>query len=61
MIWFLRNLFNFYSIPVHSSLYPFSKAIISNEINGVMSDHTKHHKGLAQFIQLQTRTWNINV
>ena len=37
------------------------QAIITKEINRVMSDHPKDHEGLAQFIQLQTRTWNVNV
>ena len=37
------------------------QAIITKEINRVMSDHPKDDEGLAQYIQLQTRTWNINV
>ena len=37
------------------------QGIISSEINKVMKNHTKDHEGLAQFIQLQTRTWNLNV
>jgi hypothetical protein len=37
------------------------QAIITKEINKVMSDHPKDHDGLTQFVQLQTRTWNINV
>ena len=37
------------------------RGIISSEINKVMKNHAKDHEGLAQFIQLQTRTWNLNV
>ena len=37
------------------------RGIISSEINKVMKTHHKDHEGLAQFIQLQTRTWNLNV
>ena len=37
------------------------RGIISSEINKVMKNHAKDHEGLAQFIQLQTRTWNVNV
>ena len=35
--------------------------IISSQINKVMKNHAKDHEGLTQFIQLQTRTWNLNV
>ena len=36
--------------------------IITKEINKVTSNHSwKDQDGLSQFIQLQTRTWNINV
>jgi len=37
------------------------RGIISSEINKVMKNHAKDHEGLTQFIQLQTRTWNLNV
>ena len=37
------------------------QALITKEINRVMKDHVNDYEGLRQFIQLQTRTWNVNV
>tara|TARA_Y100001936_G_C15712747_1_gene476835 strand:+ start:48 stop:644 length:597 start_codon:yes stop_codon:yes gene_type:complete len=37
------------------------REIITKEINKIMSDHPNEREGLSQFVQSQTRTWNINV